>query len=93
MVTRYRDYLTRLASTEGASAFNGASFPWMLPIVATVPICYLFGVSGTETLWLTVPCGAVSVMGVFYVGYVFMREGPIATYRKHRKQRRKRDGG
>lgn len=91
VVTKCRAYLTRLASTEGASAFNGASFPWMLPIVATVPICYLFDLSGTETLWLTVPAGIISGMGIFYVGYILMREGPIATYRKNREQRGKRN--
>jgi hypothetical protein len=64
----------------------------MLPIVVTVPICYFFDLSGTETLWLTVPAGTIGVMGVFYVAYILMREGPIATYRNNREQRGKRDG-
>jgi hypothetical protein len=91
-LSKYRAHLTRVAATEGSSAFNRVSFPWMLPIVAAVPICYGFDLSGTDSFWVVIPTGAVSFAGIVYVAYVLMREGPIANFKKYRASRGDRNG-
>lgn len=64
----------------------------MLPILAAVPACYALDFAGANNLWVVIPAGVVSVMGIIYVGCILMLEGPIATYKKHRSQRSKRGG-
>ena len=91
LISRYRAHLTRVASTEGSSAFNRVSCPWLLPIVAAVPVCYGLGLSGTDSFWVVIPTGAVSFAGIIYVAYVLMREGPIASFKIYRASRRTRN--
>ena len=64
----------------------------MLPIVAAVPVCYGLDLSGTDILWIVIPTGTVSFAGIIFVTYVLMREGPIASYKKHRSSRGMRKG-
>jgi hypothetical protein len=64
----------------------------MLPIIAAIPICYFLDLSETNIYWVVIPTGVVSAVGIIYVTYVLMREGPIASYRKSRAARGKRNG-
>lgn len=59
----------------------------MLPIAAAIGICYLFDLKGAESLWVVVPTAAVSMSGIIYVCGVMMIKGPVASYRKRRRNR------
>lgn len=51
-----------------------AGLVWILPALLAVVICWTFGLTGVESLYLSVPLVALSIFGCCgYVGWIYAR--------------------
>ena len=56
------------------SSMVKAALIWAIPALLAVAVCWIFGLTGTDSLYVSVPLVALSIAGgCIYVGWVYGR--------------------
>jgi len=84
ILTRYRSYLVakaRSAKPNYLSEVQWLSAPWVIPVALAALICWGFDLVGIATLYVTIPLGAITLAGMVYVFWIFMKYSIVADYK------------
>ena len=74
-LVRYRYFLEGKAASSPIAfvEMRWQSGPWIIPVALGGLICWFFDLGFRARCWILIPTGALSLIGMLYVGYVFVR--------------------